>query len=289
MRMLGILGMAALFAADAQAQDRGFQRGPQARPGQQAGGQVAGGQGQAWKLLEGKYDKNKDGRITAEEYPREASKFKSFDRDGDGVISAKDFESGGRRGNRGNRQRGNRQQMMQRFAIMILVSPADADKDGTVTQKEWKAHLDGLASKDGGVDMEKLAKNMPRMGRRGNRRGGRPQGGQQGREPGQVSERQLQFIARLFDTDQDGEVTLSELTVWFAKVDKNQDGILGKDELPAQRQRGRQGNQAGSGAPVAGQVAPDFELPWLKDKKKTVRLSSFRGKKPVALIFGSYT
>lgn len=288
MRMLGLLGLMALFAVDVQAQDRGSQRGAQARPGQQASGQ-----GQAWKLLESKYDKNKDGKITAEEYPREESKFKSFDRDGDGVISAKDFEAGSGRGNRGNRQRGNRQrgnrqQMMQRFAIMMLVSPADADKDGTVTKKEWKSHLEGLASKDGGVDMEKLAKSMPQMGRRGNRRGGRQQGGQQGREQGQVSERQLQFIARLFDTDQDGEVAMSELIPWFAKVDKNQDGILGKDELPAQRQ-GRQGNRAGSGAPIAGQVAPDFELSRLEDKKKTVRLSSFQGKKPVALIFGSYT
>ena len=38
----------------------------------------------------------------------------------------------------------------------------------------------------------------------------------------------------------------------------------------------------------AGDVAPDFELKTL-DGKQTVKLSSFRGKKPVALIFGSYT
>jgi len=34
--------------------------------------------------------------------------------------------------------------------------------------------------------------------------------------------------------------------------------------------------------------APDFELPAL-DRQSTVRLSSFRGSKPVVLIFGSYT
>ena len=37
-----------------------------------------------------------------------------------------------------------------------------------------------------------------------------------------------------------------------------------------------------------GDPAPDFELQTL-DKKGTVRLSSFRGSKPVVLIFGSYT
>ncbi|NOX56625.1 MAG: redoxin domain-containing protein [Planctomycetes bacterium] len=37
-----------------------------------------------------------------------------------------------------------------------------------------------------------------------------------------------------------------------------------------------------------GEKAPDFELKTV-DGKKTVRLSSFRGKRPVLLIFGSYT
>ena len=37
-----------------------------------------------------------------------------------------------------------------------------------------------------------------------------------------------------------------------------------------------------------GDSAPDFSLPTL-DHKNTVRLSSFRGSKPVVLVFGSYT
>ncbi len=37
-----------------------------------------------------------------------------------------------------------------------------------------------------------------------------------------------------------------------------------------------------------GDPAPDFVLPTLKGKE-TVRLSDFQGKKPVVLIFGSYT
>lgn len=38
----------------------------------------------------------------------------------------------------------------------------------------------------------------------------------------------------------------------------------------------------------AGDAAPDFTLIELK-KKNEVKLSSFAGKKPVVLIFGSYT
>ena len=41
-------------------------------------------------------------------------------------------------------------------------------------------------------------------------------------------------------------------------------------------------------APAVGEEAPDFTLPRI-DSGEAVRLSSFRGRKPVALIFGSYT
>ena len=41
-------------------------------------------------------------------------------------------------------------------------------------------------------------------------------------------------------------------------------------------------------APAVGTMAPDFTLPRL-DSGEPVQLSSFRGRKPVALIFGSYT
>jgi hypothetical protein len=37
-----------------------------------------------------------------------------------------------------------------------------------------------------------------------------------------------------------------------------------------------------------GDMAPDFKLKTL-DGKRTIRLRQFRGKRPVVLIFGSYT
>jgi hypothetical protein len=41
-------------------------------------------------------------------------------------------------------------------------------------------------------------------------------------------------------------------------------------------------------APPVGAEAPDFELAKL-GSDETVRLSSFEGDRPVALVFGSYT
>jgi peroxiredoxin len=41
-------------------------------------------------------------------------------------------------------------------------------------------------------------------------------------------------------------------------------------------------------APKVGDLAPDFELRDIKGEN-TIRLSDFQGKKPVVLVFGSYT
>jgi len=46
--------------------------------------------------------------------------------------------------------------------------------------------------------------------------------------------------------------------------------------------------RARAGRLQPGDLAPDFNLPTL-DRKDTVRLSSFRGARPVVLVFGSYT
>lgn len=46
--------------------------------------------------------------------------------------------------------------------------------------------------------------------------------------------------------------------------------------------------QARAGHLTIGQEAPDFTLPLL-DRSPAVSLSSFRGKQPVVLVFGSYT
>ena len=50
----------------------------------------------------------------------------------------------------------------------------------------------------------------------------------------------------------------------------------------------RMWNVARGGTLKVGDDAPDFTLP-TADKKSEVRLSSFRGRLPVVLVFGSYT
>jgi hypothetical protein len=45
---------------------------------------------------------------------------------------------------------------------------------------------------------------------------------------------------------------------------------------------------ARAGALHVGDAAPDFRLPWLNGSG-SVELSSFRGTRPVVLVFGSYT
>jgi hypothetical protein len=47
-------------------------------------------------------------------------------------------------------------------------------------------------------------------------------------------------------------------------------------------------NRARAGHVNVGDAAPDFRLPTL-DHKNTVQLASFRGDRPVVLVFGSYT
>jgi hypothetical protein len=47
-------------------------------------------------------------------------------------------------------------------------------------------------------------------------------------------------------------------------------------------------SRARAGHVNAGDPAPDFRLPTL-DRRAAVQLSSFRGDRPVVLVFGSYT
>jgi len=47
-------------------------------------------------------------------------------------------------------------------------------------------------------------------------------------------------------------------------------------------------SSARAGSLNIGDAAPDFELAAV-DKKSSVRLSKFRGERPVVLVFGSYT
>lgn len=58
--------------------------------------------------------------------------------------------------------------------------------------------------------------------------------------------------------------------------------------LQAQRPGKSRGDMRTSTNLKVGDMAPDFKLK-MNDGSKEVQLSSLRGKKPVVLVFGSYT
>ena len=103
------------------------------------------------------------------------------------------------------------------------------------------------------------------------------------------------FLVEKYDKNKDGKISKEEYErgdETFARLDRNGDGFLTQndwDSVRGRRSRQRPGDRLFGIAPEEGEVAPDFNLPYVKEPEKRVRLSSFAEKKPVALIFGSYT
>ena len=177
------------------------------------------------------------------------------------------------------RQRGiNVTRILERF---------DANEDGKLTESEvtnaslWQRLVAVDEDKDGAVtkkEMQSMASG----------RGGRGRGG----------EATWEFLAEKYDGDKDGKVTLAEYTRskdTFLRLDRDKDGVLSKQDwaVPSEgRSRGggrSRGRDARNSAPEEGDVAPDFTLSFVSDANKTVKLSDYVGKKPVALVFGSCT
>lgn len=122
--------------------------------------------------------------------------------------------------------------------------------------------------------------------------------------------RQMRLVNQLFrraDADHDEKLTAAEWQEMFRRAAKGKDS-LNREELhallfpPPPRRRGAgmpspltllKGlfeGEIGSfhEGPKVGRPAPDFTLP-RHDEEKSITLSRFRGKKPVVLIFGSFT
>lgn len=113
-------------------------------------------------------------------------------------------------------------------------------------------------------------------------------------------------LFKAIDTTSNGRITPEEWQAMFAEVagekgyldDEDLERFMylprvlktrGEERFLASRE-GRQfdRSQLESAAPKPGEMAPDFELR-SPDGKSAVRLSSFRGGKPVVLVFGCYT
>jgi hypothetical protein len=103
------------------------------------------------------------------------------------------------------------------------------------------------------------------------------------------------LLAR-YDVDRDGAVQQREHprgAAAFANLDRNRDGAIDAADfrLPAPDPMDVLRRQRTDPAqlPKVGDLAPDFALPMLGMPGTTVRLSSLRGDRPVALVFGSMT
>ena len=90
----------------------------------------------------------------------------------------------------------------------------------------------------------------------------------------------------MFDQDGDGKIETEDFMTLFKDLDLDDDGVLEAKDLKRPRFLG---SRPKGQAPRRGEMAPDFELALADKPEQTVKLSSFRGKRPVALIFGSYT
>ena len=99
------------------------------------------------------------------------------------------------------------------------------------------------------------------------------------------------LLMRLMDLDKDGNISGAEYMKFFIDVDQDKDSSVTQKEimeLMSKRRREMLGQSQETDGPSVGQAAPNFTLRTL-DGKRTVKLSDFRGKKPVVLVFGSYT
>jgi hypothetical protein len=176
-----------------------------------------------WDRLKAR-DKDRDGRVTRDEFAGPPDLFAALDRDGDGAITADDLDWSD--DSKYARQLGTAQQLLRR---------ADADGNKKLSREEWAKVFDELARGKKDLEAEDLRRLLfpPSPGR--------PPGG------GGMPSRDVLLFGLLT-----GEI--------------------------------------GSGAegPKLDAAAPDFRLR-SPDGKTTISLGEFKGKKAVALVFGSFT
>lgn len=158
-------------------------------------------------------DKNGDGQISKDEAPAQLweNVLSKRDANGDGAVSKEELMAGGRPGGGGpGGEHPNMADMIMRL---------DADKDGKVTQAEAGERWERLGRLDKNGDGAVTKDEVPNLG-----------GGPGGGHPNMA-----EMIMRM-DADGDGKVTQAEAGErWerLSKLDKNGDGAVAKDEIPA--------------------------------------------------------
>jgi hypothetical protein len=126
----------------------------------------------------------------------------------------------------------------------------------------------------------------------------------------QLGNQLTEALYRSLDEDRNDRVSWDELAWFFQRADRNKRGFISRQDLAALVAAASPGvfataddrpsrwavarrffsGELGSfrEGPALGALAPDFDLPAVGGRKR-VRLSDARMKRPVALIFGSFT
>lgn len=180
-----------------------------------------------WKWLAGRYDADRDGKVTRKEFPGPAALFDRLDRDRDGVLTAADFDWS------------ERSPLVRRgMPAQMWFRMIDRDSNGRISRAEWEALYQRMAGAKGYVTPEDLRDAFPLA--------------PPPRPPGPPPRNEGPSMATLVKGLLDGE--------------------LGS---PFE-------------GPRVGQRAYNFTLR-THDGKRRIALADFRGKKPVVLVFGSFT
>jgi Ca2+-binding EF-hand superfamily protein len=232
--------------------------------------------GSAFAFLAAKYDRDGDGAVSAREYDRSSDAFARLDSNADGELTADDFPE-----ERWARDLGIRDippdvrarldaRYAARAVVLAYLGPPAGAGAPELPRDELEqgfARLDFDAS--GALDRAEFGQATARL----------PWGG-----PGEAWDLLLAAVDAPEDGEPDGLVALAELLAYHEGM-SGPEGVLrgpaGVDPREAAP------GLAGDGPPV-GALAPDFELA-SPDGGARTRLSQWRGKKPVALVFGSYT
>jgi Ca2+-binding EF-hand superfamily protein len=213
-------------------------------------------------VLMKRLDKNGDGRLTADEFPKKSGRLDlaKADRNQDGAVDLLELTAALQQRVERDRRRGNpAQQLLRRMKQW------DTDGDGLIGREEWKgpealfARLD--ADQDGKISQKEAKKFAKEAGRRWNNRVSDAAFGRFDENgDGKISAAEWKSRPELFqrfDVDGDGFITRAELTpkgprggrrakmydarsgkdsaAFLLKFDKNRDGKVSKEEFPHER------------------------------------------------------
>jgi hypothetical protein len=272
-----------------------------------------------WGWLAARHGVPPSGRIPRKDFQGRAEFFDRFDRNHDGVLTAADFDwpvgaqadtvkDNSAREPRPQRPGGAdapaRMNQLQEKASAQLFAALGADAGGEIRQESWQALFPKVAR--GG---EAFGHDDLQAALRGKApaKAARPDDATEVDLESMVDQRlahlRSKMMTQLFnvmDADRDGKVGRAEWQDWFARAAGGKDrcnlagfrdGLaLGALRKPSARFLAVFRGDAGSffEGPRVGDLAPDFALK-THEGGQEIRLSGYRGAKPLVLIFGSFT